>query len=170
MKRQQEMAAGLSGAPAGTQAAQQPGRMAQPVDEAKAKAIRTMRNDDLIRLHMTEAEREEYEKADDFNKVQIIRAKREELIKGTAAPAAAAPAPQQGTTVSDVHTAAKEAGVDIDTDAFKNKSNELTGESHLDNMTPEQLGVMKNYINEQQAKQNQGTQQAEKNGARKNRS
>lgn len=48
--------------------------------------------------------------------------------------------------VDDIHAAATKAGVDINTDEFKAKSKELTGEEHLDKMNAEQLGKMNDYL------------------------
>lgn len=55
-------------------------------------------------------------------------------------------ATESGIKIEDVHTSAKNAGIDINTDEFKTKSKELTGEEHLDNMTPEQLEKMNEFI------------------------
>lgn len=83
MDRQQEMAKNLADTPAEAQAP--PAQQVQPVNEELANSLRNMRNDDFVRLHMNETERAEYEQADDLNKAEIIRAKKEQLLKTTPA-------------------------------------------------------------------------------------
>lgn len=56
------------------------------------------------------------------------------------------PEGDQQTTPRDVHTAAKQADIDFESQAFKDKSKELTGKEHLDDMTPEQLDTMVEYV------------------------
>lgn len=56
--------------------------------------------------------------------------------------------PQQEITPQTVHQAAEEKGIDYESEAFMEKSKELTGKEHLDDMTPEELTTMVNYINE----------------------
>lgn len=48
---------------------------------------------------------------------------------------------------TDIHKAAKEAGIDYESKDFMAKSKELTGQEHLDNMKPEQLSKVLDYIN-----------------------
>lgn len=60
------------------------------------------------------------------------------------------PTEEKGTPedVSRVHKAAKEADVDIESTEFMDKSAELTGKRHLDDMTTKELGEMEAYIKE----------------------
>lgn len=55
---------------------------------------------------------------------------------------------EKDLTPKDIHTAAKEADIDPETKAFRDKSKELTGKEHLDDMTPQELRVMKDYIDQ----------------------
>lgn len=49
--------------------------------------------------------------------------------------------------IKSVHESAKQSGIDIESKEFMDKSEELTGERHLDNMTAEQLTKVKETIN-----------------------
>lgn len=54
--------------------------------------------------------------------------------------------PKTELTPKDIHAAAKQAGIDYESPEFIAKSKELTGEGHLDKMSPDQLSKIKNYI------------------------
>lgn len=49
-------------------------------------------------------------------------------------------------TPKDIHAAAKESGIDYESKDFMNKSKELTGKEHLDDMAPEELSKVKDYV------------------------
>lgn len=71
------------------------------------------------------------EKMDNFSSDQLLAYPKEETKQ---------------ITPKDIHAAAKEAGIDYESKDFMNKSKELTGKEHLDDMAPEELSKVKDYV------------------------
>lgn len=61
------------------------------------------------------------------------------------------PIQNEGTPIepTDIHELAKEKGIDFESNEFMDKSEELTGERHLDKMDNDQLQKVKDYISSQ---------------------
>jgi hypothetical protein len=72
------------------------------------------------------------------------------------------PAPAEPITPETVHAVADQAGIDSESQEFMDKSKELTGEAHLDNMTPVELNKVVEAIQEAPAKKAK-TKKAKKN-------
>ena len=54
---------------------------------------------------------------------------------------------RSGITAKDVHNAADEIGMDVDTDEFRSLSKQIVGEEHIDNMSNNQKGRMIDHLN-----------------------
>ena len=53
---------------------------------------------------------------------------------------------RSGITAEDVHNAADEAGLDVDTDEFRSLSKQVVGQEHIDNMSNNQRGRMIDHL------------------------
>jgi hypothetical protein len=68
-----------------------------------------------------------------------------------------APTAQEEETIipEDIHKAAEKAFIDYESEYFMEKSKELTGKEHLDDMNPDELSTMLDYIQQRNDSQNQ---------------